>query len=114
MLLREAEMKVLGFDHQQIGGALLRHWKYPVALVGAVASHHHPAMAEVGRQEASVVHFCDYLVNAMQIGCSGEQYAPPLSMKVWEGLHLPLETVSSIVGAVDDQIDAVLAAFLRH
>jgi len=28
MLLREAEMKVLGFDHQQIGGELLRHWRY--------------------------------------------------------------------------------------
>jgi putative nucleotidyltransferase with HDIG domain len=114
MLLREAEMKVLGFDHQQIGGALLRHWKYPVVLIGAVASHHHPALAEVGREEAAIVHFCDHLVNAMQIGCSGEQYAPPLNMKVWENLHLPLETLSLIVGAVDGQIEAVLAAFLRH
>ena len=114
MLLREAEMKVLGFDHQQVGGALLRHWKYPVVLIGAVASHHHPTLAEVGRQEAAIVHFCDHLVNAMQIGCSGEQYAPPLNMKVWENLHLPLETLSLIVGAVDGQIEAVLAAFLKH
>ena len=114
MLLREAEMKVLGFDHQQIGGALLRHWKYPVVLIGAVASHHHPTLADVGREEAAIVHFCDHLVNAMQIGCSGEQYAPPLNMKVWENLHLPLEALPLIVDAVDGQIEAVLAAFLKH
>jgi HD-like signal output (HDOD) protein len=114
MLLRDAEKKVLGFDHQQIGGALLRHWKYPAALTGAVASHHHPLMADVGRQEAAIVHFCDHLVNAMQIGCSGEQHVPPLNMKAWESLHLPLETLPLIVDAVDGQIDAVLAAFLRH
>ena len=114
MLLREAEMKVLGFDHQQIGGALLRHWRYPVALIGAVASHHHPTLADVGREEAAIVHFCDHLVNAMQIGCSGEQYAPPLNMKAWENLHLPLEALPLIVSAVDGQIEAVLAAFLKH
>jgi HD-like signal output (HDOD) protein len=114
MLLREAEMKVLGFDHQGIGGALLRHWKYPPALIGAVSSHHQPALAEVGREEASIVHFCDHLVNAMQIGSSGEKYAPPLNMKVWENLHLPLEALSIIVAAVDDQIDTVLSAFLKH
>jgi putative nucleotidyltransferase with HDIG domain len=114
ILLREAEMKVLGFDHQQIGGALLRHWRYPSALIGAVASHHHPGLAEVGREEASIVHLCDHLVNAMQIGCSGEQYAPPLNMKVWESLHLPLEALPVIVSAVDEQIEAVLTAFLKH
>lgn len=114
MLLREAEMKVLGFDHQQIGAALLRQWKYPAVLIGAVGDHHHPPLAELGRQEASVVHFCDHLVNAMQIGCSGERYAPPLNVKVWESLKIPLDTLPMIVNAVDEQIDAVLSAFLKR
>jgi putative nucleotidyltransferase with HDIG domain len=114
MLLREAEMKVLGYDHQQIGGALLRHWRYPATLIGAVANHHHPALAETGKEEAAIVHFCDHLVNAMQIGCSGEQHAPPLNMKAWENLRLPIEALPMIVDAVDDQIDTVLAAFLKH
>ncbi|MGA2174861.1 MAG: HDOD domain-containing protein [Verrucomicrobiota bacterium] len=114
MLLREAEMRVLGFDHQQIGGALLRHWRYPTTLIEAVACHHQPALAELGREEAATVHFCDHLVNAMQIGCSGERYVPPLNMKAWERLHLPLETLPSIVGAVDEQIEAVIEVFLKH
>jgi HD-like signal output (HDOD) protein len=114
MLLREAEMRVLGYDHQQIGGALLRHWRYPAALIGAVASHHHPTTAEVGRQEAAVVHFCDHLINAMRIGCSGERFVPPLNKAAWESLDLPLEALPTIVSAVDDQIEEVVEAFLKH
>ncbi len=113
LLLREAEVRVLGFDHQQIGGALLRHWRYPSALIGAVAHHHQPTAAEVGREEAAIVHFCDHLVNAMQIGCSGERFVPPLNKKAWESLNLPLESLPAIVGAVDEQIEAVLEVFLK-
>jgi HD-like signal output (HDOD) protein len=114
VLLHEAEMQVLGFDHQQIGGALLRRWRYPAALIAAVSSHHHPTMTDVGRQEAAVVHFCDHLVNAMRVGCSGERHAPPLNKKAWDSLNLPLESLSTIVSAIDQQIEEVVAAFLTR
>jgi HD-like signal output (HDOD) protein len=112
LLLREAEVKVLGYDHQQIGDALLRHWKYPGNLVQAVGYHHQPMVSSVAREEASVVHISDHLVNAMQIGSSGERHVPPLNMKAWETLRLPVEVLSSIVAGIDDQIEAVQDVFL--
>jgi HD-like signal output (HDOD) protein len=112
LLLREAEVKVLGYDHQQIADALLRHWKYPGNLVQAVGYHHQPMASTVAREEASVVHLSDHLVNAMQIGSSGEHHVPPLNLKAWETLRLPVDVLSSIVGGIDDQIEAVQEVFL--
>jgi HD-like signal output (HDOD) protein len=113
LLLREAEMRVLGFDHQQIAEALLRLWKFPVHLVQAVAYHHQPMSSQIAREEAAVVHLSDHLVNAMQIGSSGERHVPPLNMLAWETLRLSPDVLSSVVEGIDEQIEAVQDIFLN-
>jgi HD-like signal output (HDOD) protein len=112
MLLREAEKKILGYDHQQIAAELLQSWSYPPVLVQAVAFHHCPAQS-VAKLEAAVVHIADHLVNAMGIGSSGEQFVPPLEEKAWGILGLGPEVLGKIVAAVDEQILAVEEAFLK-
>jgi len=74
MLLREAEVQVLGYDHAQIGEGLLKTWQYPLNLVEAVACHHRPQSAGAFHTEAALVHLADHMVNAMQIGSSGERH----------------------------------------
>ena len=114
LLLREAEARVLGFDHQQIGEALLRHWKYPPNLVQAVACHHHPASCAIAREEAAIVHVSDHLVNAMRIGSSGERFVPPLNIKAWDTLELSTNGLSTIVEGIDEQLEAVEEVFLSN
>ena len=113
MLLRDAEKKILGYDHPQIAAELLQSWSYPPVLVQAVAFHHAPAQS-VARLEAAVVHVADHLVNAMAIGSSGEQFIPPLDEKAWNTLGLDVAALDKIVAAVDEQILAVEEAFLKH
>ena len=112
MLLREAEKKILGYDHQQIGAELLQSWSYPPALVQAVAFHHAPNQS-VSKLDAAVVHIADHLVNAMGIGSSGEQFVPPLDDKAWAALGLDADALAKIVEDVDEQILAVEDAFLK-
>jgi HD-like signal output (HDOD) protein len=112
LLLREAEARVLGYDHQQIGEALLRYWKYPLNLVVAVGFHHQPGGPDIAREEAAVVHLSDYLVNAMQIGSSGERMVPPLHSKAWETLGLSIKALAPIIAGIDEQIEAVQEVFL--
>jgi HD-like signal output (HDOD) protein len=113
VLLREAEQEVLGFDHAAIGEQLLRGWQYPPNLVQAVAHHHQPMLAGIFQLESSVVHVADYLVHAMQMGNSGEQYVPPLSLRAWERVGLSLDLVESIMRSIDEQIEAVHESFVR-
>ena len=113
MLLREAEVKVLGFDHAQIGEALLRAWRYPNNLIHAVGYHHFPMSAGAFHTEAAFVHLADHLVNAMQVGSSGERLAPPLQMKAWELLNFTEDILESVISSIDDQIEAVQEVFLN-
>jgi putative nucleotidyltransferase with HDIG domain len=112
ILLREAEKRILGYDHQQIAAELLQSWSYPTALVQAVAFHHTPNES-VAKLDAAVVHIADHLVNAMGIGSSGEQFVPPLDDKAWTALGLDTNALAKIVEAVDEQILAVEDAFLK-
>jgi HD-like signal output (HDOD) protein len=112
ILLREAEQKALGFDHTEIGEALLKAWNYPANLISAVRFHHQPISASSFQLEASIVHLADHMVNALQIGCSGERWIPPLQSKAWERLNLPVDILESVVETVDGQIAEVERAFL--
>jgi HD-like signal output (HDOD) protein len=113
MLLRDAEREVLGFDHAQIGAALLRGWQYPTNLVHAIAYHHCPMTAGFFQMESSVVHLADYLVHGMQMGNSGERYVPPLSTSAWERVGLTTDLLESVMDSIDQQIAAVEESFLR-
>jgi putative nucleotidyltransferase with HDIG domain len=112
LLLRDAEKKILGFDHQQIAAELLQTWSYPAALVQAVAFHHAPDNS-VAKLEASVVHIADHLVNAMGIGSSGEHFISPLDEKAWGTLGLSTDVLTRLIEAIDEQLLAVEEAFLK-
>ena len=111
-LLRQAETKVMDFDHAQIGEALLRLWQYPAQLIEAVAFHHHPMVATTYPTGAAIVHVADHLVNAMQVGSSGERFVPPLNLKAWEHLGFSSDMLESVMSAIDDQIETVQEVFL--
>jgi HD-like signal output (HDOD) protein len=112
ILLREAEVRVLGYDHQNLAEALLKSWKYPPSLVLAVGNHHDPSACEAARVEAAVVHLSDHLVNAMRVGSSGEHFVPPLNPQAWTTLGMKTDSLEMIVRGIDEQFDAVQEMFL--
>lgn len=112
LLLHEAEVQVLGYSHEDIGEALMRHWQYPPNLILAVARHHHPTSAGITNPEAAVVHVSDHLVNAMELGSSGERHVPPLQLEAWNALHCSTDLLSLVVTAIEEQIETVEEAFM--
>jgi len=58
-------------------------------------------------------HVSDYLVNAMQIGSSGEHFVPPLNAKAWETLRLSTDALPRLVATIDEQLEAVQEVFLN-
>lgn len=111
ILLRDAELRVLGYDHQNVAEALLKRWKYHPSIVLAVANHHQPAGAESNRLEASVIHVADHIVNAMRVGTSGENFVPPLNAQAWTLVNLELSSIEQIVHGIDQQFAAVEELF---
>lgn len=56
-----AERAVIGIDHAELGGLLLKTWNFSDTMVRIVANHHEPQRAGLYVAEASVVYLADVL-----------------------------------------------------
>jgi len=56
MTLVEAERKILGVEHAEMGGRLLERWNFPPEIVSAVWFHHTPKGARSDRRLAALVY----------------------------------------------------------
>jgi HD-like signal output (HDOD) protein len=63
-----AEQELLGFDHQDLGGALLRSWRLPESLCQAAACHHRPDQADGYALEVAIVHLAGLLQGCLALG----------------------------------------------
>ncbi len=73
--LLEAEKKLIGVQHAEIGGRLLGRWKFPPALVAAVWFHHHPAAARPHHKLASFVYLGNMIAHFMGHGYGHQAFA---------------------------------------
>lgn len=92
----QAEMRVMGFHHGQVGGALLRSWGLPDEVVAAVAFHHEPA--QTANQLARVVALADAAAHA--IGAVGSGGACP--QPDWD------PAAAEVLGATPEQVERFL------
>jgi putative nucleotidyltransferase with HDIG domain len=111
-LLRSAELEMLGFDHTQIGGELIKKWNFPLILEDALTYHHQPTLSQ-HFLEASIVHIADILINALTIGTSGERFVPPLIPEAWTELGLQTDIFPRIVQLVDHQVAEITHLFFN-
>lgn len=73
----QAEREVLGMDHGEVGGRLLRIWNLPGVVVQAVAFHHRPSEAKGDRPGlAEVLHLAEFGCLMLDEGEAGDPYSP--------------------------------------
>ena len=109
-LVRVEEVEVLGYDHSEIGGMLLRKWKLPRVLEQAVRHHHDPLQSQYPL-EASIVCLSDIVANALEIGSSGEDLVPPLTPEVWEEIGLEKGVLTEMIELIDRQVAEIIHLF---
>ncbi len=110
--LYKAERKNLGYDHAEVGGALLKAWKLPPSLVVPVTFHHsNPFDTLEYHMEAAIVKLANIIVNDENFNLKEENYKPEpsnllsvfnLGDEFWE--ILPKETF--------EKLDTISQAFL--
>jgi putative nucleotidyltransferase with HDIG domain len=112
-LLHRAERERFGFDHAEVGGALLRRWKIPPRVAEPVERHHNCPRAEQYPREAAILHFADIVAHALQIGNSGEALVPELDRSVWERLNVSCHFLPTLVQQVDATFDETVRVLFR-
>jgi putative nucleotidyltransferase with HDIG domain len=100
VLIYEAEKRLLGITHQDIGGFLAKKWRLPPVLESAILYHHTPMSKRsdpVLFSMLAIIHCADILVRGMGIGSGGDPFVPPLQSECWKELGLPVSCIKEIV-----------------
>jgi len=64
----EAEERVLGITHQEIGKFLAEKWDLPNVLCDALNYHHRPLKAVENKYFVSIIHLVDYMTHKLGVG----------------------------------------------
>lgn len=107
---QEAETKVVGMNHAEVGALLLERWKFPAALVDSVRTHHRPEDGTVDRSLSRISHLADALTmtTGMGLGIDGLAYVlderslVALGLNDAERLDRLLETLVQRIQQADD------------
>lgn len=86
---REAELKILGVDHAEIGSWLTEEWGLPERLKIPITFHHDPEKAGKMKDRVAVVHIADSLVRAFGVGSGGDGWVCPISESAWNLIGMP-------------------------
>ena len=112
-LLYLAERDAFGFDHAEVGGALLKRWKIPPRVAEPVERHHNCQKAEHYPREASILHLADIVAHALQFGNSGELSVPRLDGAVWDRLNVSCHYLPTLVQQVDATFNETVEVLFR-
>lgn len=108
--LLDVEREILGFDHGQLGGMLLRKWRFPESLEQAVWRHHDPLSGEVPL-ESSLVCVADMVAGAVLPGSSGERYVPRYVPEAWGLVDLASQDLLELLEMADAHFEVVCSMF---
>ena len=111
-IIYQAEKNVLGFDHTEVGEALIKGWRLPALLAETARFHHSPDDAQEFPLEVAIVHVADIMVTATaQFGHSGDHHVPPLNAEAWDKLQLDPAVIPEILQQVAEQLDDLASLF---
>jgi len=119
-VLYRVEQDMFGFDHAEIGGALLELWKLPPTLLSAVRHHHDPEQANGGRLEAGLVHIANVAANRcedgafMATGASQELVPDPVAWRLTGLDPAVLDTIGAELAQELEQATAVFMPRANH
>lgn len=109
--LFELEKEAWGFSHADLGSLLLQKWRIPQTIQDSVARHHTPFRSSAS-DEAKLVHLADVVAYSLGFGHTGLRRVPPLCLKTWEHIGLPVSALTSVAAQTENQLRDLMRVFL--
>jgi putative nucleotidyltransferase with HDIG domain len=102
----EAEKKVLGADHAEIGACLLQSWNLPAEIIEAVAHHHQP-VCEPRPQLSVVTHLANCLAHLAGSAPGWDGFAVRVDPRAVAALNLDEARLENLVAEVRNGFERV-------
>jgi putative nucleotidyltransferase with HDIG domain len=112
--LLEAEKKLLGVQHAEIGGRLLARWKFPSNIVSAVCFHHDPAAAGEHERLASYVYVANLIAHFLGYGFGHHAFAMRGRAEALQILGLQAEHLAELMIATYENFEVINSLLTVH
>jgi putative nucleotidyltransferase with HDIG domain len=93
----DAERKLFGYDHCQVGSSLAVQWRFPPDTAQMIGSHHLGDGAVPARKDIAAVYLGNILAMALGLGASGEKKLAVVNPRAWELLGLSLSSLELVM-----------------
>lgn len=100
--LLDAEQKVLGFSHAEIGSWLAQEWRLPGSVADTILFHHAPTHARKHLNHVAIVHIADYITSKGVLSPMKEDPMYPIESLALEILGLSHENFKLIEAEVSN------------
>jgi HD-like signal output (HDOD) protein len=104
LVFAEAEERVLGFNHAELGGWFLGRWELPDTIVRPVAEHHRFDPTSAHAHHCAVLHLADVLIRAEGVGWAGDALVPAVDPAALQLLQLDVPDIEPLMNAVMEQV----------
>ena len=114
----EAEEKIIGLNHCQIGALVAEKWNFPQILIDTIKYHHNPEKADQETCEdmdlLKIIHFADYLAVILGYGIGKDGMMQEIDMDCVESLGHPLcrenmESLMSDIVNLNSEIELLIS-----
>ena len=109
--LSQVERSVLGVDHAEVGGELMRRWNLPADVVAAVSNHHNVQGAAPYEQLAAAVHIGDLIAHRFFTRDSTQIDGSSFSTAALDTLHLSPDNLPRLLEEVEAEMEKVKGLF---
>ncbi|MCK5269176.1 MAG: HDOD domain-containing protein [Sedimentisphaerales bacterium] len=105
---RQAEEKIIGANHQEIGIALTTKWKFPRSFQFVTGFHHEPMeLAPENRMLSVITHISDILCARGEFGMTITVEAEEIPQELKDEIGITSEQLDEISGNIEDELQAV-------
>ncbi len=101
----DAERKVIGCDHAEVGAALLTRWNLPENIAEAVAHHHAPPL-QPAPALSSIVHLANLIAHEAGSAPGWDSFAIPMVSEVPDALGLSVHDLDVLVMTAFDLLQS--------
>ena len=83
----EAEKKIIGIDHAELGARVAEKWNFSPAMVNIIKNHHYPELATPGDLSIPIVYLADSICMMMGVSVGSDGLAYRYHQNVMDQLH---------------------------
>lgn len=94
---REAEKKIIGVDHAELGGMIAKMWKFSPRMVKLIRHHHLSDISMVTDKEVATVYLADCICMMIGIGVGSDGLAYRFNEQAMKALNMDANDISRVI-----------------